>query len=231
MPIFPEFMHYTRNERKGIFVLILLILLLSVLPKSFLWFIKEQKVDFKQFDQFAASSKGTDLIEKSSAILFPFDPNTLSKDSFLLLGLPEKTAQTIINYRNKAGRFYENEDLRKIYSLSPEYYALLEPYISIKNNNKKIRRHSHEDSKSSPKRFVFDPNTIKEQELYALGLPKNGSDLLKFRSKGGVLKPRKICKKSMAWINHFMLHWSRISKSFRKIFIKKIYPKTASPLL
>ena len=196
MSIFPEFMHYTRNERKGIFILILLILLLSVLPKSFPWFIKEKKVDFKQFDQFVASVQTPDPNVKSSAVLFPFDPNTLSKDSFLLLGLPEKTAQTIINYRNKAGRFYNSKDLRKIYSLSPEYYALLEPYIFIKNNTEGNRKPLYQDSKSLPKRFNFDPNTIKERELYALGLPeKTVQTFLKFRNKGGRFKNKEDLRK------------------------------------
>lgn len=65
--------------------------------------------------------------------LFHFDPNTVSLDELIQLGLQPKVAQTIINYRNKGGKFYKNEDLAKIYTLSKEDYHRLAPYITIKS--------------------------------------------------------------------------------------------------
>ena len=58
--------------------------------------------------------------EKRNIRLFTFDPNTLDEEGFVTLGLPERTARTIINYRNKGGKFRKPDDLRKIYSLKKE---------------------------------------------------------------------------------------------------------------
>ncbi len=69
---------------------------------------------------------------------FPFDPNTASEDVLLELGLPSKIIGTFINFRNKGGKFYKKEDLKKVYGFKEEWYAELEGYIIIpkKENNK-----------------------------------------------------------------------------------------------
>ncbi len=67
--------------------------------------------------------------------LFNFDPNTASLNDLVRLGLRPKVAQTILNYRNKGGRFYKKEDFAKIYTLSEQDYKRLLPYIKIAGNN------------------------------------------------------------------------------------------------
>ena len=66
---------------------------------------------------------------------FSFDPNTLDSAGFKKIGLRDKLIHTIINYRNKGGRFYNNESLKRIYGLHEDEYNQLEPYISITSNN------------------------------------------------------------------------------------------------
>ena len=68
---------------------------------------------------------------KQSAQLFPFNPNTVSLDSLTLLGFSVKQAQTILRYREKGGRFRHKEDFAKIYTVSPEMYERLAPFITI----------------------------------------------------------------------------------------------------
>lgn len=67
--------------------------------------------------------------------LFTFDPNTASLNDLVRLGLRPKVAQTILNYRNKGGKFYKKEDFAKIYTLSEQDYKRLLPYIKIAGNN------------------------------------------------------------------------------------------------
>lgn len=67
--------------------------------------------------------------------LSPFDPNTSSKDDFVRLGLSEQVAGTIINYREKGGRFYQPNDLQKIYGLKTDDYERLKPYIKISSSS------------------------------------------------------------------------------------------------
>jgi competence ComEA-like helix-hairpin-helix protein len=63
---------------------------------------------------------------------FPFDPNTLIHEQWLALGLTDKQAKVIENYRSKGGKFYDKEDFKKMYCISADEYIILEPYIEIK---------------------------------------------------------------------------------------------------
>ncbi len=62
---------------------------------------------------------------------FTFDPNQADLQTLKQLGLPTKTAQQIIRYRERGGKFRSKPDLKKIYSLSTDDYIKLEPYIQI----------------------------------------------------------------------------------------------------
>lgn len=63
---------------------------------------------------------------------FPFDPNNITKNGMERLGLSDKVATTIENFRNKGGSFRKAEDLSKIYGLSEEDFNKLYPFIEIK---------------------------------------------------------------------------------------------------
>ena len=47
------------------------------------------------------------------------------------LGLSERQAESIENYRSKGGRFRSKADFQKMYVVSDSLYARLEPYIDI----------------------------------------------------------------------------------------------------
>ena len=62
---------------------------------------------------------------------FPFDPNTVTQEDLVRLGLSERQAESILNYREKGGRFRAKEDFRKMYVVSDTLYERLEPFIDI----------------------------------------------------------------------------------------------------
>ena len=62
---------------------------------------------------------------------FPFDPNTVTSEDLVRLGLSERQAESILNYREKGGRFRAKEDFRKMYVVSDTLYERLEPFIDI----------------------------------------------------------------------------------------------------
>jgi len=62
---------------------------------------------------------------------FRFDPNTVSLEDLQRLGFSEKQAQSIINYREKGGRFRRKSDFAKSFVVADSVYKRLEPYISI----------------------------------------------------------------------------------------------------
>ncbi len=62
---------------------------------------------------------------------FTFDPNTITEAELKKMGLREHLIQTLVNYRNKGGRFTRADDLSKIYGIKPDEFALLEPWVQI----------------------------------------------------------------------------------------------------
>lgn len=84
-------------------------------------------------------------IMKNELTPFPFNPNNLSVELWKEMGLTEKQIKSIKNFESKGGKFKTKEDLKKMYSISAEEYAILEPYITIpvdtisKSSVKKIK--------------------------------------------------------------------------------------------
>ncbi len=64
---------------------------------------------------------------------FYFDPNTVPKDSLLLVGCPPRIAENIIRYRAAGGRFRNAESLRKIYGMTDSIFIQLKPWIKIQS--------------------------------------------------------------------------------------------------
>ncbi len=69
--------------------------------------------------------------EKPAAELFAFDPNTASETDLKRLGLPDRTVKSILNYRDKGGKFRKKEDLEKIYTLDEDDFARIAPYATF----------------------------------------------------------------------------------------------------
>ena len=62
---------------------------------------------------------------------FPFNPNTVSLEDLVRLGFTEKQAQSIINYRDKGGKFRRKADFAKSYVVADSVFKRLEPFIEI----------------------------------------------------------------------------------------------------
>lgn len=62
---------------------------------------------------------------------FRFNPNTVSEEDLQRLGFSPKQAASIVNYRNKGGRFRRKSDFAKSFVVSDSVYRRLEPFIDI----------------------------------------------------------------------------------------------------
>lgn len=136
----------------------------------------EQNKDFKTY------SKNN---YKSKAKLFSFDPNKVTESELLMLGFHEKAARTFIKYRNKGAVFKKKEDLKKVYSISPEMYIRLEPYIFIENkkNNDAINENKVQ-VETTPVRKTIELNSADSLtllEINGIG-PSFAKRILKYRS-------------------------------------------------
>ena len=143
-----DFLYYTKTERQGIIVLVVLILGVYAAPKLFSFFkhaedtdCKENEKFDKEYNDFISVLRETKPHQKSGPSfqsspqreikLAIFDPNTADSTTLLSLGLPSRMVKNILHYRNKQGKFRYPEDFRKIYGLTEEQYRTLYPYIQI----------------------------------------------------------------------------------------------------
>jgi DNA uptake protein ComE-like DNA-binding protein len=62
---------------------------------------------------------------------FPFNPNTITEEEWLQMGLTDRQVRNIMNYKAKGGKFYSKNDLGKLYTISEEEFAQLEPFIVL----------------------------------------------------------------------------------------------------
>jgi DNA uptake protein ComE-like DNA-binding protein len=62
---------------------------------------------------------------------FRFNPNTVSAEDLTRLGFSEKQAQSIVNYREKGGRFRRPADFGKSYVVADSVFERLKPFIDI----------------------------------------------------------------------------------------------------
>lgn len=143
-----DFLYYTKTERQGIIVLVVLILGVYAAPKLFSFFTHAEDTDCrenekfdKEYNDFISSLRETQPHQKSGHSfqsspqreikLAVFDPNIADSTTFLSLGLPSWMIKNILHYRYKQGKFRHPEDFRKIYGLTEEQYQTLRPYIQI----------------------------------------------------------------------------------------------------
>lgn len=136
---------FSKGEFNGLIFLIFIIIALKAGPYIYDRFKSVEKDNpnlLTQIQKIEVTDQNNfnytrDRIEESSpskaSRLFTFDPNKIDAEGWQTLGLSPKQASSIINYRNKGGKFYKVEDLQKMYTISPEMYKKLSPYVQIEN--------------------------------------------------------------------------------------------------
>ncbi|MCD4774394.1 MAG: helix-hairpin-helix domain-containing protein, partial [Bacteroidales bacterium] len=199
-----EYFSFNKRERQGIFVLlslILTLLLINVLLPKFTYntefdsseFEKEMLFFEKSRDRYFDSLNNIrqmKLISESNdqqIKLFKFDPNHLSAEEWKKLGLSEKQIKVINNYKEKGGKFYKKEDLKKIYSISESKYKLLEPFITIPTKKKQQRKKQQKETIKKTqvkKKIIIELNSADSAgltKLYGIG-PAFSSRIIKYRN-------------------------------------------------
>ena len=210
-----DYFFFTKKERYGIIVLILVVIFLILSPLLFPILIKEEKFDYSQFETEMAQLRidsarkypnknfgnnyypdNTYPGKKYQTVkteVFFFDPNTASVNDWIRLGVKEKTAATIQKYISKGGKFYKPEDIKKIWGLHSSDVERLLPFVRIKNTSNE--NPPFEKNEYTNNNFSNTPKTIQKVKINLadttefIALPGIGSKLSKriiaFREKLG----------------------------------------------
>ena len=141
-----DFFYYSKSERRAVFFLLTLIVLLLAtiiiyskrdMTSSALEAENAAEVDSFLADVYrlkkhpAQPEKDYEGGRSKSRTLFEFNPNSADSIELSRLGLPPYVIKNVLKYRAKGGRFKTPASFARIYGLSPELFAELEPYIRI----------------------------------------------------------------------------------------------------
>jgi DNA uptake protein ComE-like DNA-binding protein len=196
---FKDFFYFNKVERRGI--LGLLIIMMGVifgkvyLTKSNFQLAKEKQNIARltaqllaleepkqlQKDTFIDHSRSV-ITEQRQDSLFPFDPNKLSQAEWVKLGLSEKQAAVILNYQAKGGYFRTSEDLKKMYTISDDFFDRIEPYVIIEESKASTGHRIKNKSKSEQD----PPSELRKWKKEKLIVDINQADSLTFKKLYGI---------------------------------------------
>jgi competence ComEA-like helix-hairpin-helix protein len=184
---FKEYFNFTRRERNGLFVFLLILFILIfvnayVNNKTFGSIVQIDKkfqeevenfekslelIESKEIQKVNSYNKNKKYKKASWKIVenpFDFDPNTIKRSQLKELGFSNSQIKVLLNYRKKGGVFYEKEDLLKIYGIKERQYKYLESYIKIKNKLKE----EVADSAQKETHIKVEINTANTEEILKL---------------------------------------------------------------
>lgn len=135
--------YYTRRERSGIRMLLILIVCIHIGASSYRYLHRREaklplsgnlsaewqnwiRLNGENTPKWKNASAGESTLRP-----FPFDPNLLDSSGFIALGLPAERVRSLLNWRRKGKIFRNPEDFARLRGLSREQFDTLRPYIRI----------------------------------------------------------------------------------------------------
>ena len=182
-----EYFSYSLSERKAIWIIVCIIVILIFLPNIYKIFHPDhnQTLVNANFSEFDSSFKSIEVKKANKAINIEknFDPNKLTKNEWVAYGLNERTAYIIENYLKKGGKFRKKTDLLKIYGFDSSYYAQISNYIYIADFDSTKRNHNTIISFNKPQK-----NWTETKKNDNLLIEINSSDSAQFDQLPGIGK-------------------------------------------
>ncbi len=199
-----SYLYFSKTQRNGFVIVICLSLLSFFLSNILSDYLSNPGTDFSKFKEeviaFEVETKrlAENDFERNASEKVPkkikpffFDPNKVTKEALIKLGIKPTVANTFIKYRNTGAKFYKKEDIKKVYGITERDFTRLAPYIKF--NQKKYKLPTVEQPKVFDKLltksitpFPFNPNDASKETLLNLGLSeKVAQTVINFRSKGG----------------------------------------------
>lgn len=195
-----QYFVFSKSERKGIYVLLGLIFIAVISPYLYRLIFPAQTILVNVQALPAANQSmqaglvndiGHNTASTSTAVatpvLAPFNPNTADSATLTLLGFTAKNVKSILNYRQKGGKFRRAHDLYKLYHVDSQLVTQLLPYVQLDtlvNNKYPSRTYTTYQPKTVA---PVELNTADSQalvKLYGIG-PKMASKIITYRNEVG----------------------------------------------
>ncbi|KOF01703.1 hypothetical protein OB69_15215 [Roseivirga seohaensis subsp. aquiponti] len=124
-----------------------------------------------------------------------FEPNTATQEELMGVGLDQRLASRIYNYRTAGGSFKVKSDLKRIYGFPDSLYQVLEKYIQLPDElpqpKVKVAQPSEKPVKRERKLYSVEKESALELESFILDINKADSlELQKLRGIGPAYSSR-----------------------------------------
>jgi len=198
-----DYFYFTKSQRRALWLISSLILLLIIFNRfAPYYFTHTLELDVEQLEaehpaifakEVAIQKEAQNRKQSAPTELFAFDPNIIEQEEWQALGLSKAQAGSILKYRRKGGVFKVKEDVKKMYVVSAERYALWEPFIQLPDTLDHFKTLENKPDKKfkRPMPIVVNLNTTDSAELTKLrGIgPVYASRIIKYRQAlGGFYK-------------------------------------------
>ncbi len=134
-----SYLTFSKKERTGIVVLVILILSVWLLPEYFSEPVSPDPELISLADSLIKAEAAFVEDQQKPSRLFFFDPNKITDIQWEELGLNRRTVAIIRNYLEKGGQFRTPADLDKIYGMRKQDAERLKPFVRIERVGKRDR--------------------------------------------------------------------------------------------
>ncbi len=185
-----EFAYFSPSQRRATHVLIILIVtvqIFSYLGTKQLKLLKrnstiEDNATLAIIDSILQNiDTNQNFTTKKMMVIKPFNPNLLTKQEWIDLGVQPYVAQRIINYKNNKGTFRRAEDLLKIYGFDTSLFLHLKPYLIINTEIKEPNKAAKTDRTYTKKVELNSADSLQLVELPMIG-PILANRIIKYRN-------------------------------------------------
>ena len=205
-----KYFGFTKGEYNALLTLVFILLLLTVIPyfltpiyapvssanPTEVLAIEQLTLAQKQQQRYVFNKQIYGQGSATNSSYFNFDPNTINLAQWQQLGFSVKQAQAILNYTSKGGRFYQPQDLQKMYTVSAQKYQALLPYIKIKSTAGYVQQNFTAPAaftKKQPLRIEINTaDTLALEQIKGIG-PAFAKRIVKYRDRiGGFYKKEQL---------------------------------------
>lgn len=181
------FFGFSRMETNGFLILLPLVLIILFSEPMYRALVPPTPLgDLDRTDSLIAWMDEQEKIaarQRFDTIVFRFfDPNEITHEELIDLGLNEPIADRLIRYREKGGRFRNREAVEKIYGMDTAWYRRAQAWMKFPSDQPKIKPTFK--LKAILRADLNTADTLQFQDVYGIG-PALARRIIKFRDRLG----------------------------------------------
>ncbi len=173
------FFGFSRGESNAFLILLPLMVMILFSEPIYQHWRKQQPLDF---DVHGLDSMMAQLEWDSAAIskeipaafhFSTFDPNTVTEEKLLEMGLSSSLSARVTRYRQKGGQFRKREDMLRIYQFDTAWFQKAKQWMTLREQKEKVtssftKKEKTLQNKTNARRDLIDINTADSLQLVAV---------------------------------------------------------------